>query len=142
MPGTKFLAEFKEFAFKGNMIDLAVGVVIGAAFGKIITAFVNDIIMPLVGYAISIAHIPSDYTTWHLGNFMVGNLLGEIVNFLIVAFVVFIVIVKVVGGAMERATAKPADPSEPTTKECPKCLSVIPIKAIKCANCTSDLVTA
>jgi large conductance mechanosensitive channel len=136
----KFLKEFQEFAFKGNMIDLAVGVVIGAAFGKIITAFVNDIIMPLVGYAISLAHIPSDYTTWHAGNFLIGNLLGEIVNFLIVALVVFIVIVKLVGAAVKKAAPKPGEaPTAPTTKECPRCLSLIPIKATKCANCTVDL---
>ena len=139
----KFIKEFQEFAFKGNMIDLAVGVVIGAAFGKIITAFVNDIIMPLVGYAISVAHIPSDYTTWHLGNFLIGNLLGEIVNFLIVALVVFIVIVKLVGAAVKRAAPpEPTGPSEPTTKECPRCLSLIPIKATKCGFCTVDLPVA
>jgi large conductance mechanosensitive channel len=97
-------------------------------------------IMPLVGYATSIAHIPSDYTTWHAGNFLVGNLLGEIVNFLIVAIVVFIVIVKLIGAAVKKAApTSDAPPAEPTTKECPRCLSIIPIKATKCANCTVDL---
>ena len=136
----KFLKEFQEFAFKGNMIDLAVGVVIGGAFGKIITAFVGDMIMPLVGYATHVAHIPSDYTTWKLGNFLVGDLLSEIVNFLIVAIVVFVVIVKLIGAAVKKATpTSDAPPAEPTTKECPRCLSIIPIKATKCANCTVDL---
>ena len=136
----KLWSEFKAFAFKGNMIDLAVAVVIGAAFGKIVTAMVNDIIMPIVGYATSILHIPSNYETWHLGNFKVGDLLSEIIQFLLIAGSVFIVIVKIVGVIMQKATAQAAAaPAEPTTKECPMCLSVIPIKAKKCAFCTSDL---
>jgi large conductance mechanosensitive channel len=135
---SKIWEEFKAFAFKGNMIDLAVAVVIGGAFGDIIKAIVNDIIMPLVGYVISILHIPSNYTTWHLGNFLIGHLLAALVNFLIIAAAVFIVIVKMIG-AMQKATAGTPEPGEPTTKECPMCLSVIPIKAKKCAHCTSDL---
>jgi len=136
---SKLWEEFKSFAFKGNMIDLAVAVVIGGAFGDIIKAIVNDVIMPLVGYVISILHIPSNYTTWHLGNFMVGHLLAAMVNFLIIASAVFIVIVKMIGAMMQKATASTPEPGEPTTKECPLCLSVIPIKARKCAHCTADL---
>jgi large conductance mechanosensitive channel len=135
----KLWDEFKAFAFKGNMIDLAVAVVIGGAFGDIIKAIVGDIIMPLVGYVISILHIPSDYTTWHLGNILVGHLLGALVNFLIIAAAVFIIIVKMVGAVQKVAAGTPA-PSEPVTKECPLCLSVIPIRAKKCAHCTADLV--
>ena len=135
----KLWDEFKAFAFKGNMIDLAVAVVIGGAFGDIIKAIVGDIIMPLVGYVISILHIPSDYTTWHLGNILVGHLLGALVNFLIIAAAVFIIIVKMVG-AVQKVTAGTPAPSEPITKECPLCLSVIPIRAKKCAHCTADLV--
>ena len=75
--------EFKAFAFKGNMIDLAVAVVIGGAFGKIITAIVNDIIMPLVGYTLKHLHIPPDYVNWHLGAFKIGDLLSEVVQFII-----------------------------------------------------------
>ena len=74
----KYWEEFKAFAFKGNMIDLAVAVVIGGAFGKIITAIVADLIMPLVAYVTSILHIPKDYQEWHLGNFLVGDLISEI----------------------------------------------------------------
>src|SRR5580704_13414342 len=126
----KLWNEFKAFAFKGNMIDLAVAVVIGGAFGKIVTAMVNDIIMPIVGYATSILHIPSNYETWHLGNFKVGDLLSEIIQFLLIAGSVFIVIVKIVGVIMQKATAQAAAaPAAPATKECPMCLSVIPIKA-------------
>jgi large conductance mechanosensitive channel len=136
----KLWEEFKAFAFKGNMIDLAVAVVIGKAFGDIISAIVKDIIMPLVGYVTHILHVPANYQAWQLGNFMIGDVLAEILNFLIVAAAVFIVIVKVVGSVMARAAAsKAATPSEPTTKECPLCLSVIPYKAKKCAHCASDL---
>jgi len=139
---SKLWDEFKSFAFKGNMIDLAVAVVIGKAFGDIIAALVADIIMPLVGYVTSILHVPSNYTTWHLGNFEIGAVLAAILNFVIVAAAVFFVIVKMVGAVMAKAAASkvPPTPSEPTTKECPMCLSVIPFKAKKCAHCTSDLV--
>jgi large conductance mechanosensitive channel len=135
----KYWDEFKAFAFKGNMIDLAVAVVIGAAFGKIITAIVSDLIMPLVGYVISVLHIPSDYQGWHLGNFMVGDLISEIVQFVIIAAAVFFVIVKMLGAVMKKAAGSTPAPSEPTTKECPMCLSNIPLKARKCAHCTADL---
>jgi large conductance mechanosensitive channel len=135
----KYWDEFKAFAFKGNMIDLAVAVVIGGAFGKIVTAMVADIIMPVVGYATSILHIPSDYQKWHLGNFAVGDLLSEIIQFLMIATAVFIVIVKLLGTVMQKAAGSTPAPSEPTTRECPMCLSDIPIKAKKCAHCTSDL---
>jgi large conductance mechanosensitive channel len=136
---SKLWAEFKEFAFKGNMIDLAVAVVIGGAFGDIIKAIVADLIMPLVGYATSILHVPSNYEKWQLGNFLIGHVLAAILNFLIIAVAVFVVIVKVVGAAMQKAAGPAPAPGEPTTKECPLCLSVIPIKARKCAHCTSDL---
>ena len=126
--------EFKSFAFKGNMIDLAVAVVIGAAFGTVIKSIVDNIIMPLVGYVTP----KMTYTEWHVGNVLIGKFLGDLLNFLIVAFAVFITIVKVLGAVMKRAAGTPA-PSEPTTKECPYCLSVIPLKARKCSHCTADL---
>jgi large conductance mechanosensitive channel len=119
------------------MIDLAVAVVIGGAFGKIITAIVNDIIMPLVAYTLSFMHIPNSYQEWHLGKFLVGDLLAEIINFVIVAAAVFIVIVKLLGAIMKKATGP--TPADPVTKECPFCLSMIPVKAKKCMNCTADL---
>ena len=134
--------EFKTFAMKGNMIDLAVAVVIGAAFGAIVTSLVNDVIMPAVSY---IMPAGMSYEEWRLGSeqkpIRIGKFLAAIVNFLIVALAVFIVIVKVLGTIMKRATPPPP-PGEPTTRECPRCLSIIPIKATKCAHCTTDLVAA
>lgn len=230
-------AEFKAFAFKGNMIDLAVAVVIGAAFSGVIDSVVKDVIMPLVSYAItgvkeardaaatvtdkashsmglttqpatqpatepaaqaapppaagptsqpSIAayqliadaqgkskewrdmvsafstalaadHAAADAKaaaekeeaarkaaadkpvdlSWKVGRVNIGNFLAALLNFVIIAFAVFIVIVKMLGGVMKRAGSTPA-PDAPTTKECPECLSIIPIKARRCPNCTSQ----
>ena len=126
--------EFKSFAFKGNMIDLAVAVVIGAAFGSVIKSIVDNIIMPLVGYVTP----KMTYTEWHFGKILIGKFLGDLLNFLIVAFAVFITIVKLLGAVMKRVGSEPA-PSEPTTKECPYCLSVIPLRATRCAHCTAEL---
>jgi large conductance mechanosensitive channel len=126
--------EFKAFAFKGNMIDLAVAVVIGAAFGSVIKSIVDNIIMPLVAYVTP----KMSYTEWHLGRVMIGKFLADLLNFVIVAFAVFVTIVKLLGAVMKRVGSTPA-PSEPATKECPFCLSVIPVKARKCAHCTADL---
>ena len=130
------LAEFKNFAFKGNMIDLAVGVVIGAAFGNVINSLVKNVIMPIVSY---VPGLQSGYEKWHIGNILIGHLLADLLNFTLVSAAVFLVIVKMLGAIMKAAHRKPADPAEPTTKECPRCLSIIPIKATKCAHCTADL---
>jgi len=130
--------EFKQFAFKGNMIDLAVGVIIGAAFGQVVTSLVNHILMPLLAAA---GAGGQGYEKWsftlHGSEIKVGLFLGALVNFFIVAAVIFLIIVKMLGSVMKRVT--PPGPSEPTQKECPLCLSTIPIKARKCSHCTADL---
>jgi len=127
-------SEFKSFAFKGNMIDLDVAVVIGSAFGAVVKSMVDNIIMPVLGYV-----IPSKggYLGWHIGALKIGLFLGDVLNFLIIALAVFIVIVKVVGYLMRRA----APPPPPGTKDCPFCLMAVPIKASKCGHCTSELPT-
>jgi large conductance mechanosensitive channel len=130
--------EFKSFAMKGNMIDLAVAVVIGAAFGTIVTSLVNDVIMPLISYVLP---AKMSYAEWHIGRVMIGKFLAAVVNFLIIALAVFITIQKLLGTTMNKAAGTPA-PEEPTTRECPYCLSVIPLKAVKCAHCTADLKPA
>lgn len=134
MSGSSLWQEFKAFAMKGNMIDLAVAVVIGAAFGDIIKSLVGDVIMPLISYITP----KMPYADWHLGKVMIGHFINNCVYFFIIAGAVFIVIVKLLGAVM-KATAGTPKPSEPTTKECPFCLSVIPIKATRCAHCTSEL---
>jgi large conductance mechanosensitive channel len=133
-PVNSLWQEFKTFAFKGNMIDLAVGVVIGAAFGKVITSVVDNVITPIIAYLTP----GMSFDRWHLGNILVGRLLNDLLNFLLTALSVFIVIVKLTGAMMRKSTPAPA-PSEPVTKECPLCLSTIPIKARRCAHCTADL---
>ncbi|HEY2586056.1 MAG TPA: large conductance mechanosensitive channel protein MscL [Tepidisphaeraceae bacterium] len=136
-PVVSFWDEFKGFAFKGNMIDLAVAVVIGAAFKTVIDAVVSDIIMPII--SVVTPHLP--YQEWHIWRFPIGHLLNQLLNFLIVAFAVFITVVKLSQTVMKRAS-RPAATGEPTTKECPYCLSVIPAQARKCAHCTADLEPA
>jgi large conductance mechanosensitive channel len=125
--------EFKAFIMKGNVIDLAVAVVVGGAFGKIVTAFVDGIVMPLVSYVLP-ANIK--WEEWVLGKFRIGAVLGAAVNFLIIALVIFLVLVKL----LERVTKKKEEaPLPPTTKECPACLEQVPLKATRCKHCTSQI---
>lgn len=125
--------EFKAFIMKGNVIDLAVAVVIGGAFGKIITAFVDGVIMPLVTYVLP-ANIK--WEEWVVGSFRIGAVLGATVNFLIIALVIFLVLIKLLGKFTKKAEAAPA---APTTKECPACLEQVPLKATRCKHCTSQV---
>ena len=126
----KVLKEFREFINKGNVVDLAVAVVIGGAFGKIVSAMVSDLVMPIVN-----AVIPQgDWRKWEVSplHFRLGDFMGTLVDFTIVAFVVFIVMVKVVG-AVNRKTAAPE------TRQCPECLETVPKAARRCRACTSVL---
>jgi large conductance mechanosensitive channel len=124
------LGEFKTFAFKGNVIDLAVAFVIGAAFGAVVTSLVNNIIMPAVSYVAPAA----DYKGWMIGRIQIGLFIGAVVNFLIIALAVFLAIVK-----MRQLIVKPPPAAAPTTKPCPACAMEIPIKAVRCPHCTSDI---
>jgi large conductance mechanosensitive channel len=132
------LEEFKKFALKGNVVDLAVAVVIGNAFSAIVTDIVGDIVMPLVG-----AVLPGgewrNYTVTSL-HLRVGHLLGAILDFLIIAIVMFIVVVKVGGLWMRRDAGKAPPP--PSTKVCPECREVVPLDARRCRACTSVLEVA
>jgi large conductance mechanosensitive channel len=196
--------EFKSFAFKGNMIELAVAVVMGVAFGKVVTAMVDDIVMPAISYAVTAANTAKEVATnaasgvaektglantqpttgpatvvaaappappaaapappaassasslagtpppkpdqsrvvdftWTIGRFKIGDFVGALINFMLIAFAVFIMIVKLIGSMMSKVSGGTPAPSEPTTKECPYCLSVIPLRAKKCAHCTADV---
>jgi len=130
------LKEFKTFIMRGNVLDLAVAVIIAGAFGKIITSLVNDIIMPIVG--LLLGGVNFDELTTTIGSVVInwGAFLQATVDFIIVAFIVFL-IVKAANN-MKKAPA-PAAPAEPTTKECPHCFSTISIKATRCPNCTTEL---
>jgi large conductance mechanosensitive channel len=126
------LKEFREFAMRGNVMDLAVGVIIGAAFGKIVTSFVDDMIMPVVG--LFTGGIDFSERVMQLGGAELrwGAFVQNIIDFLIVAFIVFLIV-----RAMNRL--KRDEPTTPTTKECPHCFTTIPLKAARCPNCTSQL---
>ncbi len=126
------LQEFKAFVAKGNVVDLAVAVVLGGAFGKIVTAVVSSLIMPLVG----LVQPQGDWQKFVLGPFRVGELLGAIVDFLLIALVVFLVFVKGLGRIMKRQDEAV---HAVTTKTCPECLEAIPKAATRCKFCTSKL---
>ena len=132
----KFLEEFKAFAMRGNVLDMAVGVVIGSAFTAIVNSLVNDIINPAIGLFFN-----ADFSNVgiHIGDVTigVGSFINAIINFLIVAFVLFMVIKTV--NALHKKPAEPEAPAEPTTKVCPYCQSEIAIKAVRCPHCTSEL---
>jgi large conductance mechanosensitive channel len=142
------LKEFKEFALRGNVLDLAVGVIIGAAFGKIVSSFVNDIIMPPIGLllggldftnlflSLNGTSYPSLAAAQEAGapTLNYGLFINNIVDFLIVALVIFLVVRWV-----NRMTKPKAAPAAPSTKQCPYCFSGIPIQATRCPHCTSEL---
>jgi len=145
------LKEFKAFIMRGNVLDLAVAVIIGAAFGKIISSLVADVLMPPIGLVLgkvdfsglyvnlSGAAYPSLTAAKAAGapTINYGLFLNATIDFLIVAFVLFLVIRT--ANRMQQAMAKPAGAAAPTTKDCPYCLSAIPLKATRCAHCTSEL---
>lgn len=144
------LKEFREFVMRGNVIDLAVGVIIGAAFGKIITSLVNDLIMPLVGLILGgrtnftdffIALDGGTYESLQAARdasapvLAYGAFLTTVIDFLIVAAVIFLVV-----KAVNRLKRQPPPPeAAPTTKQCPYCLNLIDVKATRCPHCTSQL---
>ena len=132
----KFFKEFKEFAMRGSVIDLAVGVIIGGAFQKIVTSLVNDIISPLIGLIAN-----KDFTALvaKIGDVEIkyGAFVTEVINFILMAFVIFLII-KILN-ALSSMRKKEEIVEEPTTQKCPFCCSEIDINATKCPNCTSDI---
>ena len=132
----KFLEEFRAFIAKGNVLDLAVGVIIGAAFQAITNSLVNDIISPVIGLFAS-----ADMSAWSVmiggAEIRYGAFLTAIINFLIMALVIFL-LVKILNRIMAMGK-KPEPKAEPTTKKCPFCCSEIAIEATRCPHCTSEL---
>ncbi|AFN75498.1 large-conductance mechanosensitive channel [Melioribacter roseus P3M-2] len=138
----KVIDEFKKFAIRGNVIDMAIGIIIGSAFGKIVSSFVNDVIMPPIGWLIGnvdfseLALVLKDKTdTADAVTIRYGVFLNTVIDFLIIAFTIFVVIKQINRLRKKEEEPKPA----PTTKECPKCFTLIPIKASRCPNCTSEI---
>ncbi len=130
------LKEFRDFAMRGNVIDLAVGVIIGGAFGKIVGSLVNDILMPLIGLVLGGVNFAEQAIQIGEASVKWGAFVQAVIDFIIIAFVIFL-IVKAANKAKKQEPA-PAPP-EPTTKECPFCYSTVHIKATRCPNCTSQL---
>jgi large conductance mechanosensitive channel len=141
------LKEFKEFAMKGNVLDMAIGVIIGGAFGKIVSSLVSDVLMPPIGLLMG----KVDFSSLFLNlsgspqaslaaakaagapTINYGVFLQTVFDFIIIAFVIFMLVKQV------NRLKKPEPTAAPTTKDCPQCLSTIPIKAMKCAHCTSNV---
>lgn len=130
------LKEFRDFAMRGNVIDLAVGVIIGGAFGKIVGSLVNDILMPLIGLALGGINFAEQAIQIGEASIRWGAFVQAIIDFIIIALVIFL-IVKAANRARKEKTAPAA--AQPTTKECPFCFSTVHIKATRCPNCTSQL---
>ena len=132
----KFLEEFKAFAMRGNVLDMAVGVVVGGAFTAIVTALVEDVINPVIGLFFK-ADFSSVVIDLGGSSIKIGEFVNSIINFLIVAFVLFVVIKAI--NSLHKKPEAPAAPAEPITKVCPFCQSEIAIKAVRCPHCTSKL---
>jgi large conductance mechanosensitive channel len=144
------LKEFKEFAMRGNVLDMAVGIIIGAAFGKIISSFVADVLMPPIGLLLGRVDFSSLFLNLSGTHYATlaeakaagaptlnyGLFINTVIDFLIVAFAIFLLIQQV-NRLQKQPEPAPAGP--PTTKDCPYCLSAIPLKAIRCPQCTSEL---
>ncbi len=142
---------FKEFIMRGNVVDMAVGVIIGGAFGKIVASLVNDVLMPPIGRLTGGVDFSSLYINLSgtaytslaeaqkagAATINYGVFLNTVINFLIVAAAIFILISQL--NKLKKRFEKPAETAAPAVKECPLCLSVIPLKAVKCAHCASDL---
>ena len=131
-----FMEEFKEFISRGNVMDMAVGIIIGGAFTAIVTSLVEDVITPIIGM-IGGFDFSSFVITVNNSNIAIGNFINAVINFLLIAFVLFSII-----KAMNKAAAvvkKPEEEAAPTTKMCPYCKSEIAIEATRCPHCTSQL---
>jgi len=129
------LKEFKDFAMRGNVMDLAIAVIIGGAFGKIIASLVNDVLMPLIGLILGGVTFSELSAKVNGVEIMYGLFIQAIVDFIIIAFVIFMLV-----RTMNNMTKKEEAPAaEPTTKECQYCFSTVSIKATRCPHCTSQL---
>jgi|SRR5579862_1554272 len=130
--------EFRKFILRGNVVDLAVGVVIGAAFNGVVQSLVKDMITPVIAALGGSSHFENAHFTIHNSQFLYGDFLNTLISFLIVAAVVFFFVVQPINKLTDLAMRNKST-DEPTTKKCPYCLSVVPIEATRCKFCTSKL---
>ncbi len=132
------LKGFKQFVLRGNVIDLAVGVVVGAAFGTVVTALVKDILTPFIAAIFKAPDFSGLVFTINGSKFLYGDFINALISFLIVSFAVYFFVVLPINALVNRS--KRGAPVDPTTKKCPECLSEIPIDAKRCAHCTTRIV--
>lgn len=136
------LSDFKKFVLRGNVVDLAVAIVVGTAFTAMIAAFVKDFITPLIAAIFGQSDFSNLFFTFHNSKFNYGSFINTVVSFLIIATVVFFAVVLPLNALMKRLNMLPKEEPEPETRECPECLSEIPLGAHKCAYCTSEVAPA
>ena len=132
------LKEFKQFLLRGNVVDLAVGVVIGAAFGSVVTALVSDLLTPFIAAIAKAPDFSGLLFTFNGSKFMYGHFINAIISFLLVAAAVFFFVIKPMNMLISRSHKEP--PADPTTKKCKECLSEIPINAKRCSHCAQVTV--
>lgn len=133
------LSGFKQFILRGNVVDLAVGVVIGAAFGGAVTALTKDLLTPLIAAIVKAPDFSGMQWTLNGSKFLYGDFLNALVSFLLVAAAVYFFVVTPINALIARTRKDPA-PADPTTKKCPECLSEIPIDARRCAHCSQPVM--
>jgi large conductance mechanosensitive channel len=134
------MKDFKQFLLRGNVVDLAVGVVMGAAFGTVVTALVKDFITPLIAALFGKPDFSAINFTINGSLFPVGDFINAVISFMLIAVAVFFLIIKPINFLISKAHREP--PPDPTTMKCPECLSEIPIGAKRCAFCTASVLAA
>lgn len=139
--GLDTLGDFRKFILRGNVVDLAVGIVIGAAFTGIVNALVKDLITPLIGL-VGIPDFSSLAYKIHNNTFGIGDFINALISFLIISLVVYFFVVKPVNSLQDFYERRYGKKETPTTRECPFCLSTVPLKATRCAYCTAQLPPA
>jgi len=131
------MSGFKQFLLRGNVVDMAVGIVVGAAFGTVVASFVKDLLTPLIAAIVGKPDFSAIAFEVNRSKFLIGDFVNAIVSFVIIAAAVYFAVVLPINTLVARARKQP--PADPTTKRCPECISEIPIQARKCAFCTSAL---
>jgi large conductance mechanosensitive channel len=131
------IKEFKQFLLRGNVVDLAVGVVIGASFGTVVSAIVSDILNPIMAAIATIPDFSGLYFTINGSQFMYGHFINAVISFLLVAASIFFFVVKPMNMLVSRSHKEP--PADPTTKKCPECAGEIPVQAKRCMHCTQPV---
>jgi len=135
-PGADAMAKgFREFLLRGNVVDMAVGIVIGAAFGTVVSAFVKDLLTPLIAAIVKKPDFSNIFFSLRGSKFMIGDFANEVISFVLIAAAVYFAVVL----PMEKLLTRVRAPASPTTKQCPECMSQIPVAAKRCAFCTTAI---